>query len=648
MLKKVRNDLSRIEYQQKLKEAHGKNPIKNITEMKNKFIKERLIRISKKRKRFNRPVLQTLEADWQTDSIIHRIKFLDYPTPQWFTKTTKADVSVIIPIYKSKEVLFDLIKSWPLDEKLNVEVIFVEDCCPDNCKEMVVKAWNSRKKEIKKPIGRIIQNKKNGGYGAACNVGASVATGDFLIFLNADTEVTKGWIEPMIDLFSNPKVGMVANLHLKRGGGWNGFIESAGSEWRWGDNSSFVHIGRHSFRKKGIASPFSMENAPKEILQDREIEMATGCCFAMKKSLFDYIGGFNLNYKIGYWEDSELCMNVRELGYTIMFTPKSVIFHKLGHTNSGGHKFFNHNREFFKNKWIKSGRLHALLIPPEKPAQIESILIKRMNATGDVLVAAGVCAALKKKHPDVKIAFWTKFPEIVAKNPYIDQIVESFVKTDVFYNLDLAYEWRPEVNILTSYAEACGVKKEDCIVYLSKKKYTAKELPNEFIIIHPGKTNWAGRDWPHENFVELSKKLLYRGEKIVCVGHHSEEEIPCTLDLRGETNIAELAWIMSKAKLFIGIDSFPMHVAQVANIPAIAFFGCIKPELRIYNKKLVGITAMNLDCLGCHHRKPAPSTVTNTCETGTFDCIKKVSVLDMLNLVKSTLKDKNDLISLVG
>lgn len=668
MKKVVRNTPSRKDIQAKValalekglgKSLTGKNPSlskESLPKEKQQFIQDRLVRNAKNRKRFNnRPskiIVDTTMANVEIPT--YSVQSQEQSTPIWFRKNKEnIKVSIIVPMYKSRDVIIDLVKSWPIDDGIDSEFIFVDDNCPELSKEAVIKAWNSRKKEITQPIGKVICNKTNAGYGGACNSGAKHANGEFLIFLNADTELTKGWVQPMLDLFEDPKVGIVGNLQLKRGGGHNETIDSAGSEWRWGDNS-FVHIGRHSYKRRNIQKPFTIKEAPADVLEISEREMVTGCCFAIRKSLFEYIGGFNPNYRIGYWEDSEICMNVRELGYKVMFTPKSIIYHKLGHTGSGGHKYFHHNKNYFKSKWINSGRLHELLIPPEPRPTINSILVKRSNATGDALVATGVCSALKKKYPEAKIMFSSFFPEIAANNPYIDQFIPvgqiNKVTPDVFYNLDLCYEWRPNVNILDAYAEACGVKAKDCTLFLAREEFNKFDLPEDFIVIHPGKTNWAGRDWPHENFIELSTKLQRMGYKIVSVGKHTEEVIPCDVDTRGQTNIFQLAWIMSKAKLFIGIDSFPMHVAQIADIPGISFFGCIDPKLRIYNQKMMAITAKNLSCLGCHHRHPAPSTVTKACETRTLDCIKMVSVTDMLNVVKSMLKEpsKDDIVSLLG
>jgi GT2 family glycosyltransferase/ADP-heptose:LPS heptosyltransferase len=673
----IRQNITRKSWNDKLKEAlakkptashlntHGASPLQEqqlsvgMTPEKEKLLKDRLVRNAKNRKRFNQRPIKIKFDPIETKSYMDSLgsisgHYNEYPTPSWFRSEEPVDVSIIIPLYKSDSVIKDLIRTWPIESsKYTFEIIFIDDQCPKNSKEVVLDAWTLRKDEITKPIGKIIVNTTNKGYGQACNAGVEVASGKYLIFLNADTKVTSGWIDPMIDLFADSNIGLVGNMHLKEGGAHNETIDSAGSEWKWND-MSFVHIGRHCYRKEGISSPYKIENSPKDLLEVSEREMVTGCCFAMQSSLFNYIGGFNPNYKIGYWEDSEICLNVRELGYKIMFQPNSIIYHKLGHTSSGGHKYFTHNKDYFMNKWVKSHRLDDLLLTQARSKEespVNRILIRRSSAHGDALVATGVCAGLRKKYPNAHIMFSTLFPEIICGNPNIDEFVDvrniNQTPFDVFYNLDFCYEWRPKINILTAYAELVGVKKEDCKLHMVPQNFDS--LPDDFIVIHAGRTDWVGRDWPHENFIELSNRLIKAGEKVIAVGKYSEGQIPCTMDIRSKTSIAQMAFVMSKAKAFIGIDSLPMHIAQAFDVPGISFFGCVYPELRIFSKNMRGINAKNLSCLGCHHRKSVPSTVTKECETGTLNCIKNVSVDDMWYKTLDLLEEiNNGSISLLG
>lgn len=96
----------------------------------------------------------------------------EFPTPAWFRKNEKVDVSIIIPLYKSRAVVADLIQSWPMNDTARTwEIIFVDDKCPLNSKEAVVHAWEYKAKSSGKMIGKIIYNTENKGYGLACNIG---------------------------------------------------------------------------------------------------------------------------------------------------------------------------------------------------------------------------------------------------------------------------------------------------------------------------------------------------------------------------------------------------------------------------------------------------------------------------------------------
>lgn len=569
---------------------------------------------------------------------------IEYPTPSWFRSDEKADVSIIVPLYKSNAVLTDLIQSWNFDhEDLKIELIMVDDLCPVGSKDAAYKEWLKRREEITKKgvkVGRIYQNVANMGFGVTSNTGAYHATGDYLIFLNSDTIVTPGWIRPIIRLLRKEEVGIVGNLQIKHGGIWNGTIDGAGSEWLW-DDMCFVHVGRHCYNHFKLAQPFHLNNCPEDLLKASERDMVTGCCFGIRKDLFKEIGGFNPNYRIGYWEDSEICMTVKELGYKVMYQPNSKIYHKLGHSssNSGPHKFHDHNRNYFMNKWVNSGRIDDLVTQKrDKKPTVQTILLKRTNANGDVLMASAVAKALKKKHK-CQILFCTNCPSVIENNPYIDKIIDERDVSErtfsVCYNLDMIYEYRPYTNILDAYAQHVGVKKEDCELYLNTEP--VDDLPENYVVVHSGKTSWVGRDWSHEKFSEIANFLREAGHTVVCVGQGGDHLIPCDMDLRNKTTISQLAHVMKNAKLFVGIDSFPMHVAQAMNTPGVVFFGSVKPETRIVTENMTGVSAPHTPCLGCHHRKLSPCTNTNNCETGNLECIDRVTVEQMWNQIKEKI-----------
>jgi len=283
----------------------------------------------------------------------------EWAVPDWFRNDTPVDVSIIVPLYKSQDVIKGQIETWDLDKDgITKEIIYCDDNCPNKSHLAVLKCWEKRKKELKHPIGKIIVNSNNGGYGPNCNIGAKHAKGKYLIFLNADCRLTKNWIKPLVDrIKTDSKIGIVGNLQLSHDGKT---IDSAGSEWNWKTNS-FQHIGKHIYNGSTIKMPFRTDKAPKDIFVACEREMVTGCCFIIPKKLFNDIGGYDEEYRIGYWEDSEMNLTVRAEGYKIFYEPKSRIMHHSGHAGAGGHKFMHHNKMLFRKRWIDNGRINEMV-----------------------------------------------------------------------------------------------------------------------------------------------------------------------------------------------------------------------------------------------------------------------------------------------
>ena len=309
---------------------------------------------SKRIKKDNRP--EQISVAHQSAQA--RPKHSEYPTPAWFRNDSEVDVSIIVPMFKSLECIRRQIQSWTFGEDVTHEIIYVDDACPNHSHRFIVEEWEKRKPKQK--IGKVVHNEKNGGFAFACNTGAKYAKGRYLIFLNADTEVSEDWIKPIIEPLKDEEIGIVGNMQVNK----NGNIDSAGSAWSW-STESFQHIGRSVYGGKGLARPHKLSDAPDTIFKPAERDMVTGCCIAIRKKLFVDLEGFDdERYKIGYWEDADLCMRVRAEGYKIYYQPESRIIHKVGHSNAGGHPAVKANRELFKQRWMHTGRLQGLISNP--------------------------------------------------------------------------------------------------------------------------------------------------------------------------------------------------------------------------------------------------------------------------------------------
>lgn len=546
-----------------------------------------------------------------------------FPIPGRYCTESHCSVSIIVPLYKSRREIQEQILRWPNDP--TTEIVYVDDRCPQKSYQVVLDAWARRTDRSQR--AKLIVSGENRGFGGACNLGAYHASGQYLIFLNADTTVTPDWVEPIVEVLEDPHVGIVGNMQIKEGGKLHGTIDSAGSEWSW-EWMNFMHIGRHIHQGRILDKPFSFYMPPKDLLQVAEREMVTGCCFGIRKAVFNEVGGFHVGYRRGYWEDSEICLAIRSLGYKIMFQPNSVIFHKLAH--SGVVEQANENAIRFANKWINSGHLDKYvtakrLVPKTK---IGKILIKRAAAHGDVLVAAAIAPAVKKKYPGAKVYLATSCPEVLEGNPHLSGILDHATSRSPFQvivDLDYAYERLPAKNILEAYAIEALVDVADAELFV-KQTTPQCQLPDKFVVMHAGKTNWLGRNWKAERFDSVARMIRQAGLPVVCVGTSGDSLVECDLDIRGQTTIHELAAVISKAELFVGIDSMPMHLTQAVNTPGVVFFGCIHPESRILRNNITPVVAPNCPCLGCHHSKFAPAVSNTECRTKTLACEELVSV----------------------
>jgi GT2 family glycosyltransferase len=553
-------------------------------------------------------------------------------TPQWFTSQEPVEVSIIIPMFKSSEVIIKQINTWDLtDDGISKEIIYIDDGCPNKSYLSVIETWENRKHETSGLIGKILLNGNNVGYGRACNVAAKYASGKYLIFLNADAFVTENWVKPIYDRMENDvSIGLVGNLHLKPDGI---HIDSAGSEWVW-TKGTFEHIGRHSLYRKPTPGAMKLTELPKEFLVPGEREMVTGCCFAVSRHLWNNVlKGFDPNFKIGYWEDSDINMKIHELGYKVWFEPSSVIYHSPGHSGSGGHPFMEHNKRYFYNKWVHSKKIDKFVKDkrPQSKMQIRKIHIRRTGAHGDVLAAASFMKALKAIHPKAKITFFTACADVLLNNPYVDTTVYSSwndISTpfnsddcDLIYDLNSVYEYKPTQHLLLAYADYMDLKVSDSELFIKTEPLKNVPLPRGYVVIHAGKTAWAGRNWHSDKFDEIALRLKEMGQPTVLIGTSGDKPLSnVNVDLRGRTNIYQLAWVIQNCQCFVGIDSFPMWIAQTFQKRGVCFFGCVDPTLRLINDKIIPVRAEGLPCIGCHHQQPIPCIGTSNCKTGTLAC----------------------------
>ncbi len=265
---------------------------------------------------------------------ICRLKFPFFSSPK---------VSIIIPVWNHWEYTYRCLLAV-LKNTCDVayEVIVVDNGSSDRTEEVLANSENIA----------VIKNQTNQGFVLGCNQGAASSAGEYLVFLNNDTEPSHGWLKELVDAAeSDATVGAVgAKLiypdgRLQEAGG---IIFSDGRGWNFGK-------GHDPYEE--IYSVIC------------EVDYCSGACLLVRKHLFAGLGGFDIRYSPAYYEDTDLCFSLRKEGYKVIYNPHAQVIHHESVTSgtdesSGSRKYLEINRHKFVEKWAEA-LLHQHLHPSE-------------------------------------------------------------------------------------------------------------------------------------------------------------------------------------------------------------------------------------------------------------------------------------------
>jgi GT2 family glycosyltransferase len=245
-----------------------------------------------------------------------------------FVRSESPRVSIIIPVFNN----------WAFTEKC-LHSLYLH--VPDNC-ELIVVDNNSTDETPTRLAAirglRVITNETNEVFVNACNQAADVAKGDYLLFLNNDTEVSAGWLDALLAPFSDPSTGIVGAKLIYPDGRLQ---EAGGIIWSDGNGCNYGHgdnpdLPQYSYRKA--------------------VDYCSGACLVIPHSLWKEIGGFDERFAPAYYEDTDLCFSVRALNYKVVYQPAARVIHYGGasagkETSSGYKRYQDINRLKFIDKW---------------------------------------------------------------------------------------------------------------------------------------------------------------------------------------------------------------------------------------------------------------------------------------------------------
>lgn len=230
-------------------------------------------------------------------------------------KPPRVKLSIVILNYNTARLLAQCLRSLPREE--GYQTIVVDNASTDDSVAMV-----------KKEFGwvEIIQNATNCGFTRGNNAARSAAVGEFVLFLNSDTEVHPGTLQRMVRFMEEtPGAGISTCLTLLP----NGEVYYAchrGFPTPWNSLSYFLGLAK-LFPKSKLFAGYTATYLPIDKIH--EIDACSGTFLLVRRDLLDRIGWFDEDY-FSYGEDIEMCYRIKELGYKVMFVPDVTILHHWG------------------------------------------------------------------------------------------------------------------------------------------------------------------------------------------------------------------------------------------------------------------------------------------------------------------------------
>jgi GT2 family glycosyltransferase len=238
------------------------------------------------------------------------------------------DVSIIIPVLDKLEFTRQCLdRIWRNTGPVRYELVVVDNGSRDG-----TEAWFSEAHAWPSPV-RYHRNAVNLGFAKANNIGANLARGRDLVFLNNDTLVQPGWLDGMLRVLrSSRSVGIVG---IKQLFPYTNVIYHTGVVFAPGG------IPQHLYPHLDATLP--------HVNQERAYQAVTGACLMIPRALFQEAGGFDEEYVNGY-EDTDLCMTVARRGRTIMCCTSAFIYH-YGQISEGRTADDDQNAARFARKW---------------------------------------------------------------------------------------------------------------------------------------------------------------------------------------------------------------------------------------------------------------------------------------------------------
>ncbi len=260
---------------------------------------------------------------------------------QW---PTSPKVSIIIPTKDKLEFLRPSVEAALLKNSYpNFEIIIVNNLS----EELDTLEYFRQLSELPEDTLRVIDYPHTFNYAAISNLAAEQARGEYLLFLNNDTEALHPeWLERMVAHGQRPEVGIVgARLVYPE----TGLIQHAGVILGMESIADHIYLGALDIKEPGYMGRAQV---------DQNFSAVTAACLLIRKSIYQQVGGMDEQQFAVSYNDVHLCLKVRQSGFLVTWTPYSVLVHHGSVTQKS--ELSRPVDQTFKTERFQSERKHML------------------------------------------------------------------------------------------------------------------------------------------------------------------------------------------------------------------------------------------------------------------------------------------------
>lgn len=410
-------------------------------------------------------------------------------------------VSIIMLNRDGREHLQRLFKTFKERTNYpNYELIIVDNNSQDDSIEII-------KQQTALPIV-LIENKINKSFSEANNQAVDISKGEYLLFLNNDTEVFDGWLNYLMDTaLSNKNIAAVGSRLI--------YPDCTTSVYNKTKSYTIQHAGIVFRQDKGSIKPYNKDNGIPYDLNQTEIEeriAVTAASLLVEKSKYLEVGGFDDRYNYGY-EDVDLCLKLYKKGYRNYYNPNSILFHYEFGTQETNEKQIVKNRrlnnlEIFNRKWntwlkreVLNDKITKRKLFTDQRLKIAlTVTEKGQNAqAGDYFTALGLSDQLNN------MGYETKFYAMRSANADSD-----------WYNLD------KDIDVVISLLDRYDLNKIEC--------------ENKLLIKVAWVRNWIER-WVEQEYFEDFDIILASSRKAIDYIKDNTGFIPTLFPIASDTNM---------------------------------------------------------------------------------------------------------------